>query len=210
MQMYKIYINDTPLVLADTAEISSETGNDRYLIARYPGKPKFLFNYIDMLEKGKRFDSVMLYSDDLQQLWADFVAQYKLIEAAGGVVFNLEGKVLLIFRRGFWDLPKGKIDPGESIEAAALREVQEETGLQQLELKAQLAETYHAYREGKQRILKCTHWFIMQTAENILTPQTDEGIEKAVWQDVTTFLSGKPIMYSNIREVLVKISQQKS
>ncbi len=201
--MYKIYINETPLILKSASEMSALTGgNERTLVARYPGRPKFLFNYVDMLEKSKRFESVTLYADSLEQLYADFVAQYKRIEAAGGVVFNPRREVLLIYRRGYWDLPKGKLDPGETIEAAALREVQEETGLRELSLLSPLGQMYHTYREDKQRVLKRTHWFVMETTQEELTPQAEENIEQAVWWDVQGFFGAKRQVYNSIREVL--------
>lgn len=202
--MYKIYINGTPLFLKSADKIQP-AATDRELVARYPGKVKSLLNYADMLEKGKRFDAVTLYHEDVEQLFLDFASQYKIVEAAGGVVFNDQHKALLIFRRGFWDLPKGKIDLGETKEAAAVREVQEETGLQQLELGALLGETYHTYKEGKTRILKRTYWFAMRTPETTLTPQTEEDIEQAVWVELKPFLQEEDRMYGNIREVLERV-----
>lgn len=199
--MYKIYINETPLILKSADKIEA-AASERELVTRYPGKVKFLLNYADMLEKGKRFDKVTLYHEDVEQLFADFASQYKIIEAAGGVVFNAAGKVLLIFRRGFWDLPKGKLDPGEMKEAAAVREVQEETGLQQLDLGDLLGETYHTYKLGKNRILKRTYWYKMHTLETNLVPQTEEDIEQAVWVELAPFLQEEDRIYKSIREVL--------
>ena len=101
-------------------------------------------------------------STDYEKLVADFQSNYKILEAAGGLVYNAEGKILLIFRRDFWDLPKGKIDPGESKAAAAVREVEEETGLKDITLGDLITETYHTYRTKKgNRILKRTYWFRM-------------------------------------------------
>jgi 8-oxo-dGTP pyrophosphatase MutT (NUDIX family) len=199
--MYKIYINETPLFLQSAAEVQP-AASERELVARYPGKPKFLLNYVDMLEKGRRFDTVTLYTDDVEQLFQDFASQYKIVEAAGGVVTNETGKVLLLFRRGFWDLPKGKIDSGETKEAAAVREVQEETGLQQLTLGTALGETYHTYKDGKTRILKRTYWYAMRTRETRLQPQTEEDIEQAVWVELNSFLNEEDRVYGNIRDVL--------
>ena len=202
--MYKIYINGTPLFLKSADKIQ-DPASEREMVTRYPGKIKFLLNYADMLEKGKRFDSVTLYQEDVEQLFADFASQYKMIEAAGGVVFNSENKVLLIFRRGSWDLPKGKIDAGETKQAAAMREVQEETGLQQLDLGTLIGETYHTYKQDKTRILKRTYWYKMHTNEIQLTPQIEEDIEQAVWVELAPFLNEEDRMYGNIREVLVGI-----
>lgn len=208
--MYKIYINDTPLILAGTDEIADKKAqNDRELVARYVGKPKFLFHYIDMLEKGKRFDAVTLYFDDVEQLFSDFASHYNIIEAAGGLVFNANQEMLLIFRRGTWDLPKGKIDKGETKEAAAVREVQEETGLQNLTLGDLRHTMYHTYREGRQRILKRTYWFEMHTTDADLTPQAEEQIEKAEWWQLEKFLASELPVYASIRALLVQISRQK-
>lgn len=202
--MYKIYINDTPLLLAAQKELDAlpAPAKDR-LHARYPGKAKFLLNYIDMLEKSGRFESVTIYSEELDQLIADFEGHFRLIEAAGGLVRNQKGAVLLIFRRNHWDLPKGKIDPGESPAEAALREVREETGLRHVSLDSSLGETYHTYRDEKgRRFLKRTYWFAMQSPERELTPQAEEDIEQAVWMSISDFFSEQRPVYGNIRELL--------
>jgi 8-oxo-dGTP pyrophosphatase MutT (NUDIX family) len=108
--------------------------------------------------------------------------QYKNILAAGGVVQNENGEVLLIFRRGKWDLPKGKVEDNEPLELCAQRETKEETGLSFLELQRFLLTTYHSYSEGKQLILKETHWYLYRTPGTPqLSPQTEEDIFKAEW-----------------------------
>jgi 8-oxo-dGTP pyrophosphatase MutT (NUDIX family) len=108
--------------------------------------------------------------------------QYKKILAAGGLVQNEKGEVLLIFRRGKWDLPKGKVENNEPLELCAQRETKEETGLSFLELQRFLVTTYHTYSEGKQLILKETHWYLYRTAGTPqLSPQTEEDIFKAEW-----------------------------
>ena len=200
--MYKIYINDTPLVLMESKEVvEAPPSSEDHLIARYTGKRKFLFSYIDMLEKSDRFKRVSLHSSDVEKLFQDFQANYKIIEAAGGLVFNSANELLMIYRRGSWDLPKGKLDKGETIEAAAVREVQEETGLDKIDLGQGLPTTYHTYKNGKgTRVLKKTYWFIMKTEENELVPQTEEDIEKAVWVNINTFLSQPQKVYGNVEE----------
>ena len=134
--MYKIYINGTPLFLATQEEAGGAPYvDDTKIVARYPGNPRQFLNYLDMLEKNTRFDSVTVYGDDAHQLFRDFASHFRIIEAAGGLVYNkeVEGEVLLIFKRDHWDLPKGKIDEGESRQEAAVREVMEETGLSSVE-----------------------------------------------------------------------------
>ena len=130
--MYVIYINDRPLYLraADEASPYPDGAPETHLTARYSGKRKSLLNYADTLEKGSpKVTSVELVGDALDELWADFCSHYKWIEAAGGIVTHTEtGKQLFIFRRGYWDLPKGKVDDEEDHPGAAVREVEEETG----------------------------------------------------------------------------------
>ena len=202
--MYKIYINEMPLILAKLESRQHlPSSSPTRLVARYSGSSKTILNYCDFLEKNTSFEFIYLYTDNLPQLFQDFLKKHKLIEAAGGLVYNSKDEILAIYRRGSWDLPKGKIDKGESIEAAAVREVQEETGIQQLTLGKPLSTTYHTYRltNGK-RVLKKTYWFAMKTTDLDLTPQVEEDIEKAVWIAPETFMNGQYPMYKTIRNVV--------
>ncbi|OAV43053.1 NUDIX hydrolase [Lewinella sp. 4G2] len=183
--MYVIYINDRPLrLLAKPFSKSDEAPAGTHLTARYNGKARTLLNYVDMLEKGSpKVLSVDIVHSDLEQLWSHFRSHFEWVPAAGGIV-QLKGteKVLFILRRGFWDLPKGKIDPGESNAQAAVREVEEETGLREITLGQALQTTYHTYRKKKgARVLKPTYWFAMQAGQQDLTPQVEEDIERAEW-----------------------------
>ncbi len=208
--MYKIFINETPLILAkstpentlEKAEIDGLMANDKVLKTNYLKKKKFLHNYIDTLEKNPKWEAIVIFDDDLTQLWHDFQSLYRIIEAAGGLVFNQKQEVLVIFRRQSWDLPKGKIDDGETPENAAIREVQEETGLHTIELGVHLIDTYHTYVQKGERILKKTYWYKMTTTETALTPQYSEDIEEAKWVDLPQFLSEKPVIYGNILSVM--------
>lgn len=206
--MYKIYINETPLVLADQSELPNlPQPTEKVIVARYPGKSKYLLNYIDMLEKSGRYDAIYIYTDDFEHLKTDFNNLFKIIEAAGGVVYNNLEQILFIYRRGFWDLPKGKIDPGETEKVAAIREVQEETGLGKIELQEFIKATYHTYRSKKEkRILKKTFWFKMRTTESSLTPQTEEDIEKAEWINGKHFLENCRPVYSNVKSLIEELT----
>ncbi|MCO6493377.1 MAG: NUDIX hydrolase [Phaeodactylibacter sp.] len=202
--MYKIYINGTPLFLATAAEAGGTPSvSEKTIVAPYMGKARTLLSYLDMLEKNRSFESVTIYADDADQLFSDFAGQFRIIEAAGGVVYNPKGEVLLIFKRDHWDLPKGKIDDGESREAAAVREVLEETGLSSAELGDFLGVTYHTYRGPKGgRVLKYTYWYRMKAADETLAPQAEEDIEHAEWQHPGAFLESGPVVYGNIRDLL--------
>ena len=201
--MYKVFINETPLIFTNTEGVLPEWKNDdNVLTTKYLGKKKFLHNYIDLLEKSNKYHQVVIFSDDLKALWSDFSSIFKVIEAAGGVIFNEKEEVLVIFRREFWDLPKGKIDKGESPEEAAVREVQEETGLKNILLGKHILDTYHTYELKGKRILKKTYWFEMKTTDMQLIPQQEEDIEQAEWVVLADFLNSKPVIYGNILIVL--------
>lgn len=129
----------------------------------------------------------------------------KRIIAAGGLVFNEQNELLMIFRRGFWDLPKGKLDPGETIEACAIREVQEETGLTKIALGKFITITIHEYFDPylKEDVIKESHWYHMKVVgEPPLIPQTEEDITSIKWvgtQSLPAYLNNT---YSTIKEVI--------
>ena len=131
----------------------------------------------------------------------------KKIIAAGGLVFNDNNELLMIFRRGKWDLPKGKLDEDESIEACAVREVQEETGLS-VELQNFIGLTYHEYFDKylQQDVRKETHWFKMHAPDaQQLVPQTEEDIEEIEWVDKKAIPEKLSNSYPNIVEIINKI-----
>lgn len=112
-----------------------------------------------------------------------------------------ERQVLLIFRKGVWDLPKGKKEPGEAIEACALREVTEETGIDTLTVEHFLTKTYHQYERDGKLYKKETHWFAMRAvAETNFTPQKEEGITKVQWIEIRKAI--QMAGYENLLKVL--------
>jgi len=203
-QMYKVYINDVPVFLG-TPESVGELGllpTKDVFTAPYIGKKKQIRQYLDLLDKNKNVRAVALYGETAEQLWADFCACFTQLEAAGGYVTNAEGRLLVFYRRNSWDMPKGKIDPGETPEQAALREVQEETGLQNVAMGPFLAHTWHTYTQKGERILKRTWWYRMTTTDTKVIPQTEEDIEEIQWVEPNAWLETKPVLYKSIREVI--------
>ena len=135
--------------------------------------------------------------------WKEFCSKFIIIEAAGGVVYNNEDQVLMIFRNDFWDLPKGKLEKNETLGECALREVEEETGVKELILSSKISKTYHTYSLNNSSILKCTHWFKMFTKyKGKLNPQIEEGISKALWVNKNNILDIKKKMFPNIKDLL--------
>jgi 8-oxo-dGTP pyrophosphatase MutT (NUDIX family) len=124
----------------------------------------------------------ILLHTDLEKLKKSFMKKFTLIRAAGGLVENENTELLFIYRRGKWDLPKGKVDPGESPEICAVREVKEETGLKTATIDKHLITTYHTYEESGKHFLKETDWFLMHSPrQDKLEPQTVEQITQATW-----------------------------
>ena len=129
----------------------------------------------------------------------------KKIIAGGGVVVNEKNQVLFIYRRKKWDLPKGKLDPGEDIKACAIREVMEETGIRNLTIGNLIIVTTHSYEENGLNMQKETHWFEMKssTVDNpILTPQLEEDIEKIEWVSLENLEEYLSETYTTIQQVL--------
>jgi 8-oxo-dGTP pyrophosphatase MutT (NUDIX family) len=134
--------------------------------------------------------------NDVSQTMERIKNEFTIIQASGGLVYSNEKKILLIFRRGKWDLPKGKLDDGEDLIECALREVREETGLSQLIYNEFLCTSYHTYYENNKHILKESHWHLLRGNEKeALVPQTDEDIEKCKWvteEELGPYLDNAP------------------
>ena len=174
--MYTVHVNDSPLRFATAA-----TADRPELTLRYNGKSKFLLQLLGTLEGRHHPDGALVVCEDPESVWSDFRRLFTIVEAAGGAVVNGD-RLLCIYRRGSWDLPKGKIDAGETHAEAALREVTEETGVSALALGDELPTTYHTYRTASgKRVLKPTYWFAMQTTQTVLVAQSEEDIEEARW-----------------------------
>lgn len=139
----------------------------------------------------------------------EFIKDFKVIKAAGGAVTDDEGRVLLIFRRGKWDLPKGKLEDDEPVELCADREIKEETGIKELLLRKPLITTYHTYTEKGKSILKETQWFLFDAVgRQELKPQTDEDIMEALWVSPDKLQEYTSNSYQLIRDVLASAGLQ--
>lgn len=177
--MHKIYIEKRCIIICPPDELAlSDPNAILYNIGTSVDIPALvgLFEVSDSLAK------VFIPTDDIEGTYRRICAEFKEVNAGGGLVSNRRGDFLLISRNGMWDLPKGHQDPGEEISVTALREVQEETGIDELLLRDLICITDHCYiRDGKWH-LKHTWWYdMLYTNPTDLTPQTEEDITKAAW-----------------------------
>ncbi len=177
--MYKVFINERPFVLSAKPLVLHQGQSVAY---QSPAQLKTLLHSFKSSPLSAH--SLTIYADDVEALKAVFFSLFSIIEAAGGIVQNPDGHYLFIKRLGLWDLPKGKIDPGEGVEEAALREVEEECGITGLTITANAGQTYHTYEHKGKEVLKITHWFLMESSfTGQLIPQTEEAITEAKWMD---------------------------
>lgn len=173
-----IYLEDRELVLTDS--ISSDLGDEFNAVHEYSTNhdlDTFLQRFV-MHDEIKR---AVIFWQDLEQLLLRVKRCFVFIQAGGGLVRNPENAYLFIFRRGKWDLPKGKQETNETMEQTALREVEEECGVQGLVIEKELASTYHLYLERNKTILKRTWWYLMSAPIQQGKPQQEEGITAVNW-----------------------------
>lgn len=133
--------------------------------------------------------------------------QKKTITAAGGLVLNDEGALLMIFRRGKWDLPKGKLDDGETIEQCAVREVKEETGLTHVEHGELIGITTHEYFDPylNEDVVKASHWYTMRAPGlQALKAQAEEDITDIRWVSGPVLRQCLENSYDNVVEIIRK------
>ncbi|WP_438977081.1 NUDIX hydrolase [Polaribacter sp.] len=191
--MYKVFVNEKPIIITSSSQ--KENNFPVYIL-----KNIVLDEIIHKL-RNKIIDGVYLYTPDLESGWNYFLTQIKVVPAAGGLVKNNKNDILFIYRNNIWDLPKGRIEKNESIETAAIREVEEECSIFNLTIEKQLITTYHIYFQNKNK-LKLTYWFLMNSNyDKPLIPQIEEGITKVEFikeESIDTILKES---YANIRLV---------
>lgn len=182
--MYKVFFNDSIIHIVSGIDISSKNNiNDNIILNSYD----FVNQLISDIESGIKGNDFLLVDQEINQLWKQFRSYFNEIHAAGGLVQNNEGSFLFIKRLGVWDLPKGKIERKETPENAAIREVEEECGLKNLQIIKPLDSTFHIYRSPylpfpKNLVLKETKWLLMKyPGDELPIPQTEENIDEVHW-----------------------------
>jgi ADP-ribose pyrophosphatase YjhB (NUDIX family) len=190
--MYKVFVNDCPIILTDNKKnvinfnlVHFETIKVDQIVAQIFQQKLF---------------GITLFCENLEESWMKFQSNFKSQKAAGGKVINSNNEMLFIYRFNKWDLPKGKLDKGESVSECAIREVEEECGIANLKIVKPLETTYHIYIEKGNTILKTTYWFLMNTDYiGKLTPQLEEGIEQVVFKNEAEVKLALENTYENIK-----------
>ena len=218
--LVKIFINDIPVNLVKTSSVSSHGAfihvldgskekivpkkllDDVLILNASPEKVDELLHLMTD-KKLKNLDSVTFASDDKKMLLKYIKRKFTIVKAAGGVV-QKDHKTLLIFRLGKWDLPKGKQDKGETIKECAIREVQEETGIE-VGLGQKIGHTWHTYTRNRKYVLKKTSWFAMDCLDDSqMGPQAEENIEEVRWMDLNETREALFESYRTIRYVMTE------
>jgi 8-oxo-dGTP pyrophosphatase MutT (NUDIX family) len=199
----KIYFNNKPLFLCDaiTEELEPYRHHDDAVyideLNTHTVKSMLHEMQLDKVHAG------IFYHPNLDELKKAFWRKFTIIQAGGGLVENGHNEILIIYRRGKWDLPKGKLDEGETIEQCAVREVEEECGLTNIQLGPLLLTTYHTYNESGKAILKESHWYKMKVPGSPqLVPQTAEDIHEVKWIAKTGFAAIMSNTFPSIKDVL--------
>jgi 8-oxo-dGTP pyrophosphatase MutT (NUDIX family) len=190
--MYKVFVNDKPLFL--TNQISKETDFQLFLLDSIDVEQLIVKIFQNKIKKA------YLYHPDESLIMKTLKAKIPVNKAGGGLVYNKNREVLFIFRNGKWDLPKGGTNKGEEIDDTAMREVEEETGVNGLKIKEKLQKTYHVFKRNGKYKLKITHWFEMETDfEGTPIGQIEEGIEKVAWLNPEQIKEALKNSYENIK-----------
>lgn len=198
--MYQVFINQSSITFQQKpiAENLFIPYNNLYI-----NSVDQILSIIDRLKVVHNSEHFTLLVSNLDFIWKEFLNSVKIVSAAGGILENQNGDWLFIFRNGKWDLPKGKVEKGEEIKEAAVREVEEECGISKIKLGVELLTTYHVYWINEEIILKPTYWYKMSGGDGQkLVPQTEEGIEKVEWINPKKLEVVKANTYASIEKLL--------
>lgn len=177
--MHKIYFETRCIVICAPEDLALSDPN---AVEFHIGEKLDIHTLVGMFESSDTLPKIYIPSTDIERTYRRVCAEFKEVNAAGGLVSNRRGDYLLINRFSLWDLPKGHQENGEDISITAMREVQEETGVNQLELRDLICVTDHCYIRDGVWHLKHTWWYDMLYTDPVnLTPQREEDITKAVW-----------------------------
>lgn len=193
MQMYKVFINNKHIFLTENKEITNKNEQIYFFSSELE-----LHKTIDEFEKNHLYDKLFVVGNP-----EEIYSLFQKINAAGGLVRKNNEELLFIFRFGKWDLPKGKMEIGETPENTAIREVMEETGISGLSIIKELIPTYHTYKIGGIRVIKKTFWYEMSFIDDSqILPQKVEDITAVKWIKINEIPWIMRNSYASIIELL--------
>ena len=202
--MHKIYFDRRTIIICRPEEA---TLSDPNAVEFHFKQPSDISALVEMFELSSTLEKIYIPSAEPEDCYKKICGEFREVNAAGGLVENRRGDYLLIKRDGLWDLPKGHQEAGEDIKVTALREVQEETGVDDLSLGDLICVTDHCYKRNGIWHLKHTWWYRMYYLKPLdLTPQTDEDITKAAWVAKSSLPPFLKNTYPSIKEVFLTAS----
>lgn len=201
--MYKIFFKDRIIYLTDNIEENLTEDFNRIL--KYANRSE-LKQFIKNFEEDLSVKSAFIYSHNLIDLLKNFRACFHSLPAAGGMVWNAElNRFIGIKRLGVYDLPKGKVEKGETFEQAAIREVEEECNIEGVTILNKLTSTFHTYPLKGRTIFKETRWYEMQySGDRLPTPQVEENIESLFWVNPNEIEAFTSSTYPSLLDVFKK------
>lgn len=202
--MHKIYFDRRTIIICRPEEA---TLSDPNAVEFHFKQPSDISALVEMFELSSTLEKIYIPSAEPEDCYRKICGEFREVNAAGGLVENRRGDYLLIKRDGLWDLPKGHQEAGEDINVTALREVQEETGVDDLSLGDLICVTDHCYKRNGIWHLKHTWWYRMYYLKPLdLTPQTEEDITKAAWVAKSSLPPFLKNTYPSIKEVFLTAS----
>ncbi len=202
--MHKIYFDRRTIIICRPEEA---TLSDPNAVEFHFKQPSDISALVEMFELSSTLEKIYIPSAEPEDCYKKICGEFREVNAAGGLVENRRGDYLLIKRDGLWDLPKGHQEAGEDIKVTALREVQEETGVDDLRLGDLICVTDHCYKRNGIWHLKHTWWYRMYYLKPLdLTPQTEEDITKAAWVAKSSLPPFLKNTYPSIKEVFLTAS----
>lgn len=202
--MHKIYFDRRTIIICRPEEA---TLSDPNAVEFHFKQPSDISALVEMFELSSTLEKIYIPSAEPEDCYKKICGEFREVNAAGGLVENRRGDYLLIKRDGLWDLPKGHQEAGEDIKVTALREVQEETGVDDLSLGDLICVTEHCYKRNGIWHLKHTWWYRMYYLKPLdLTPQTEEDITKAAWVAKSSLPPFLKNTYPSIKEVFLTAS----
>ncbi len=201
--MYKIYFENRIIIIC--SEMNSDNLKNNEKLIHHKNKKSF-YKVVKEFKKDTNIIRLFVQTKKPKKVLKQIRKMYKKIDAAGGLVLNNQGHILMIKRMGVWDLPKGKIEKGENRKEAAVREVEEECGITNLFVEKKIGRIHHTYTYQEKNMFKTTHWFLMRyEGDEAVTPQTEEDITEVNWKNPEEIKNIITNTYKSLVDILLEV-----